>query len=72
MRRRRCQVQEREGPRLVTFRPFPDGRVRVDVNLYDSIVSVDDGSITDRDGRCWIRGVGRFFVIVENRDADQT
>lgn len=42
----------------MTFRPFPDGRVRVDVNLYDSIVSVDDGSTTDGDGQVLDSGAG--------------
>lgn len=61
-----------EGSRLVAFRPFPDGGVRVDVNLYDSIMPVDDALITDGDGQVLDSGGGRFFVVVENPDADPT
>ncbi len=61
-----------EGSRLVAFRPFPEGDVRVDVNLYDSITPVDDSSITDGDGQVLDPGGGRFFVVVENPDVDPT
>ncbi len=61
-----------EGSRLVAFRPFPDGGVRVDVNLYDSIMPVDDALITDGDGQVLDSGGGRFFVVVEDPDADPT
>lgn len=61
-----------EGAQLVAFRPFPDGGVRVDVNLYDSIMPVDDALITDGDGQVLDSGGGRFFVVVENPDADPT
>lgn len=61
-----------EGSRLVAFRPFPDRGVRVDVNLYDSIMPVDDALITDGDGQVLDSGGGRFFVVVEDPDADPT
>ncbi|WP_018587130.1 hypothetical protein [Salinispora arenicola] len=61
-----------EGSRLVAFRPFPEGDVRVDVNLYDSITPVDDAPITDGDGPVLDPGGGRFFVVVENPDVDPT
>ncbi|NIL42698.1 hypothetical protein HCB17_17230 [Salinispora arenicola] len=61
-----------EGSRLVAFRPFPEGDVRVDVNLYDSITPVDDAPITDGDGQVLDPGGGRFFVVVENPDVDPT
>lgn len=61
-----------EGSRLVAFRPFPEGDVRVDVNLYDSITPVDDSSITDGDGQVLDPGGRRFFVVVENPDVDPT
>ncbi|WP_230533958.1 hypothetical protein [Salinispora arenicola] len=57
---------------VVAFNPFPDGSVRVDVNLYDAIVSLDGAVVTDPNGQPLDPQGGRFFVVVDNPDVDPT
>lgn len=61
-----------EGYKLLAFNPFPDGTVRVDANLYESITPLAGTPVTTSDGKP-IDPEGRhLFVVKDNPAADPT
>ncbi|GID28814.1 hypothetical protein Abr02nite_37970 [Paractinoplanes brasiliensis] len=59
-----------EGYQLLAFNPFPDGTVRLDANLYESITPLAGTPVTTADGKP-IDAEGRqLFVVKDNPAAD--
>ncbi|WP_213453721.1 hypothetical protein [Rhizomonospora bruguierae] len=62
-----------EGYHLASYRTFPDGTARLDLNLYDSVVPASQLTVTTVDGHpITPEADGLLFVVKENTDVDPT